>query len=44
MKPTGVKGVFAVLQAQNDFAKTSYPIIDERYLDYMKKHHLTVED
>jgi len=40
LKPSGRKGVFKVLQAQNDFDHNYYPIIDEQYLDYMKKHHL----
>lgn len=44
LKPSGTKGVFEVLQAENDFDHNHYPIIDERYLDYMIKNHLVIED
>lgn len=44
LKPTQLKGVFEVLQAENDFKRRYYPIVDERYLDYMKKHHLLYRD
>jgi len=44
LRPSTCKAVFEVLQAQNNFKRMRYPIIDERYLNYMKKHHLTIED
>jgi len=44
LKPTHTKGVFEVLQAQQDFTRRHYSIVDERILDYMKKHHLLLDN